>query len=83
MCDLPEIPPADVIYHIEANTTPGPAGWVDLARKTGTAAWTWQAGGTSRIIESTAAGRTTVKVANVELISTGAPRFMRLRVSGL
>jgi uncharacterized delta-60 repeat protein len=83
VCDLPESPPADVIYHIEANTSPGAVGWAELARKTGAGAWTWQAGGTSRIIESTASGRTTVKVADVELISAGAPRFMRLRVSGL
>jgi hypothetical protein len=83
VCDLPETTPTDVTYRIEANATPGSVGWVEIARKIGNGAWIWQAGGTSRIIESTAAGRTTVKVADVELISAGGPRFMRLRVSGL
>ncbi len=79
-CDLPEITPADVSYSIEVSTAIT-SGWSQLAQKAGNAAWTWTAGGTARIIESTAAGRTTVKVGDTELIAPGGRRFMRLRVT--
>lgn len=79
--DLPHPATADLIHVVEvASSLGGP--WSPLATKTGTGNWTWNAGGSSRIIaEAPASGRVRVKVGD-SLPTAGNPRrFLRLRVS--
>lgn len=80
--DLPDPAPADITYVVEVTETLASAGWDTLATKTGTGAWTWEAGGTSRIVETSSAGRSTVQVGDsVTLQRSSTRRFMRLRVT--
>ncbi|MBC8127779.1 MAG: hypothetical protein H8M99_11625, partial [Gloeobacteraceae cyanobacterium ES-bin-144] len=79
--DLPHPGAADLIYVVEAASSLDGA-WSPLATKTGTGNWTWNAGGSSRIIVGTAAsGRVVVKVGDLLPIAGNPRRFLRLRVS--
>ncbi len=79
--ELPDPTPSDLTYAVEVNGSLDSGTWTTLATKTGAGAWTWLGGGTSRIVESSSAGRSTVKVGDTMLMSAGLPRFMRLRVT--
>ena len=80
ICDLPHPAPADIAYHVEVTATLEGT-WTQLASKSGSGAWIWQPGGTARIVETNAAGRSSVKVADVELQNAHSRRFVRLRVT--
>ena len=71
--------PTDVIYTVQATSDLSTGTWTDLATKTGTGVWTWIAGGTSRILTSSSAGRTTVRVGDSQAI-TPPHRLMRVKV---
>ena len=57
--------------------------WTDVATKVGTSAWIWLGGGTSRIVQSTASGITTLKVGDSVAINSApqARRMMRIEVT--
>jgi hypothetical protein len=79
--DLPHPTAADLIHIVEAASSPNGT-WSPLATKTGTGSWTWNAGGSSRIVVGTpAAGRVVVKVGDSLTIAGNPRRFLRLRVS--
>lgn len=81
VADLPDPARSDLVYTVQVNGTLDAGSWTTIATKTGTGPWTWNAGGTSRIVESTNAGRSTVKVGDTALLSAGGTRFMRLGVA--
>ena len=81
ICDLPDPTPADAIYQIEAADTLANGAWTTLASKSGENPWTWLPGGTARIVETSAAGRTTVKIGDSGLQSAYLRRFIRLNVT--
>ncbi len=76
---LPEPPPADLRYVVEASSTLSNS-WTPLATKIGTGAWIWNGGGTSRIIVGTASGgKIPVTVGDSQAASASPARFLRLR----
>ncbi|MEO5712377.1 MAG: PKD domain-containing protein [Luteolibacter sp.] len=76
---LPEPAPADMVYVVEASSTLSNS-WSPLATKTGTGAWIWNGGGTSRVILGTAAGgKIPVTVGDSQAASAAPARFLRLR----
>lgn len=76
---LPEPAPTDLGYVVEVATTPG-GSYTVLATKVGSGAWTWNSGGTSRIVlGSPSGGRLLVTVGDAQPISAGPQRFLRLR----
>jgi PKD domain len=79
--DLPHPATADLIHVVEA--APSLDGtWSPLATKTGTGNWTWNAGGSSRIIaDAPVSGRVLVKVGDSLPMTSSPRRFLRLRVS--
>jgi len=80
-CDLPEPAETDIIYTVEVSSTLT-GSFTTLATKTGTGAWTWTAGGTSRIVAgTTSGGRATTTIGDTQLISAGPRRFLRLRTA--
>ncbi len=81
ICDLPDTSPSDVSYLIEVTSNLTSESWTVLASKSGTDPWIWQPGGTSRIIETSSAGRTTVEVGDTDLQSANEQRFIRLEVT--
>lgn len=77
--DVPEPAAGDVVHVVEAASALDGT-WSTLATKTGTAGWTWNAGGTSRIVTSApSGGRVVVKVGDSVTISAESHRFLRLR----
>ena len=82
--DMPEPARTDVRYLIQGSTSLTSESWTELARKNGTAAWIWQAGGTSRISTgTTSAGRLPTQIGMPDA-QAGTPRyFMRLVMEGL
>jgi hypothetical protein len=79
--DLPHPPAADLVHIVEAASSLD-GFWSPLATKTGTGNWTWNAGGSSRIIAGApASGRVLVKVGDSLPIAGNPHRFLRLRVS--
>lgn len=77
--DLPASSPADVVHVVEVSSTLD-GGWATLATKTGNGSWTWNAGGTSRIVTAApSGGRVVVKVGDSVAMSTDPHRFLRLR----
>ncbi len=71
--------PSDLTYIVQASDDLGI--WSDVASKTGTAAWTWLAGGTSRIVTS-GTGTITVKIGDSVPADAAHPRrLMRLKVT--
>ncbi len=77
--NLPNPAASDLIHVVEAASSPAGM-WTPLATKVGTGAWTWNPGGTSRIILGTpASGRVVVKVGDSVAISAGSRRFLRLK----
>ncbi|MEO7097896.1 MAG: PKD domain-containing protein [Luteolibacter sp.] len=76
---LPDPAPADLGYVVEVSGTLDNT-WTPLATKIGAASWTWNAGGTSRVILGTAAsGRIPVTIGDSQSASTAPKRFLRLR----
>ncbi len=82
--DVPQSPPADARLIIQGSLTLSGGSWTELARKTGTGAWIWQAGGTTRISAgSPASGRVPTEIGMPDS-QVGQPRyFMRLVVEQL
>lgn len=77
--DLPEPAAGDVVHVVEASSSLDSA-WSPLATKTGSGSWTWNAGGTSRIVTSApSGGRVIVKVGDSVAMSADPHRFLRLR----
>jgi hypothetical protein len=77
--DMPEPARTDVRYLLQGSTSLTSESWTELARKTGTAAWIWQAGGTSRISTGTTSGGRLPTQIGMPDAQAGAPRyFMRL-----
>ncbi|MEP4077662.1 Calx-beta domain-containing protein [Haloferula sp.] len=81
VCDIPDPAPADVDYLVEVSGSLAVGDWTTLATKSGTGPWVWQPGGTARIIETSADGRTTVEVGDFDLQSSHDRRFIRFDVS--
>ncbi len=80
-CDIPDPAPEDLIYQVEVTGTLASGDWTALATKSGTGPWVWQPGGTARIVETSAGGRSTVEIGDTEP-TTGVPRhFMRFQVT--
>lgn len=79
--DMPEPAMSDVTYTVQGTTTLGGT-WSNLASKTGTGAWTWSGGGTSRLsLGSLSSGRIPVEVGMPDS-ANGQPRyFLRLQVT--
>ncbi|MEO8616693.1 MAG: PKD domain-containing protein [Luteolibacter sp.] len=76
---LPEPAPADIGYMVEASGTLS-SSWTPLATKIGTGAWTWNAGGTSRVILGTSSGGKIPVTVGDSLAAGIAPkRFLRMR----
>lgn len=76
---IPEPSVGDVVHVVEASSSLT-GSWSTLATKTGSGSWTWNAGGTSRIVTSApSGGRVTVKVGDSVTIAEEAHRFLRLR----
>jgi hypothetical protein len=76
---IPQPSPADLGYVVEVSGTLS-SSWTPLATKTGTGAWTWNAGGTSRIVLATAAGgKIPVTVGDSQAATVAPARFLRLR----
>jgi hypothetical protein len=76
---VPEPSPTDVVHVVEASSSLT-GSWTTLATKTGSGSWTWNAGGTSRIVSSApSGGRVTVKVGDSVTIAAEAHRFLRVR----
>jgi hypothetical protein len=79
--DLPHPAAADLIHVVEAASSLGGI-WTPLATKNGAGNWTWNGGGSSRIVaEAPASGRVRVKVGDSLPLAGNAHRFLRLRVS--
>jgi hypothetical protein len=76
--NIPDPSPADVSYVIEVGDLAG--AWSPLATKVGTGAWTWNPGGTSRILlASPLDGKRLVTVGDSQPITSALVRFLRLR----
>ena len=76
--ELPEPARADVNLTVEVSD--GLDSWTPLAGKSGSGAWVWEAGGTSRIVTQAAPGnRTRVLVGDKQGTEAAARRFLRLR----
>ncbi|MBL9145880.1 MAG: lamin tail domain-containing protein [Verrucomicrobiaceae bacterium] len=77
---IPQTAPADVTYTVQASDSLGT--WTDVARKTGTGAWTWLAGGSIRIYTSVQAPYEVVQIGDSNpRDNANTRRFMRLQVS--
>ena len=71
--------PSDITYTVQATDDLG--SWTDVASKTGAGAWTWLAGGTSRIVTS-GNGPVSVKIGDSVPADASHPkRMMRLKVT--
>jgi len=77
--NMPEPAAADLIYTVEASTDLTGA-WTTIATKTGTGAWLWNAGGTSRIVTAApSGGKVLIKIGDSIPIASDPERFLRLR----
>lgn len=82
--DLPQPALADVHYIIQGNTSLTGGTWTEIARKTGTGAWSWTAGGTTQITTGPANGGKVPTEVGVPDSQTSQPRyFMRLVIEQL
>lgn len=70
--------PTDITYTVQATDDLGT--WTSVASKTGSGAWTWLGGGTSRIVTS-GTGPVSVKIGDVVPITGNPKRMMRLKVT--
>ncbi len=70
--------PTDITYTVQATDDLG--NWTSVASKTGSGAWTWLGGGTSRIVTS-GIGPVSVKIGDVVPTSGNPKRMMRLKVA--
>jgi hypothetical protein len=76
---LPEPAPADMGYVVEVSSTLSNS-WSPLATKIGTGSWTWNGGGTSRVVLGTAAGgKIPVTIGDSQSAIAAPARFLRLR----
>lgn len=77
---IPQTAPADVTYTVQASDSLGT--WTEVARKIGTGAWTWLAGGSVRIYTSVQAPYEVVQIGDTSpRDNANTRRFMRLQVS--
>jgi hypothetical protein len=82
--DLPQPALADVRYIIQGNTSLTGGTWTEIARKTGTGAWSWSAGGTTQITTGPASGGKVPTEVGVPDSQISQPRyFMRLVIEQL
>lgn len=82
--DLPQPALADVRYIIQGNTSHTGGTWTEIARKTGTGAWSWSAGGTTQITSGPVSGGKVPTEVGVPDSQTSQPRyFMRLVIEQL
>ncbi|OYW72491.1 MAG: hypothetical protein B7Z37_24695 [Verrucomicrobia bacterium 12-59-8] len=79
--DLPEPAMTDLIYTVQGSSTLV-GGWVVLAQKVGSGAWTWQVGGASHVsLGTVSSGRLPVEIGMPDS-ADGQPRyFLRLQIS--
>lgn len=78
---LPEPAAGDITYVVEGAATLD-GSFTPLATKIGTGGWTWNPGGTSRIvIGSPAGGRVNVTVGDSQAMNATTRRFLRMRFS--
>ncbi|OYW69124.1 MAG: hypothetical protein B7Z21_01750, partial [Verrucomicrobiales bacterium 32-60-5] len=79
--DLPEPTMTDLIYTVQGSSTLV-GGWVVLAQKVGSGAWTWQVGGASHVsLGTVCSGRLPVEIGMPDS-ADGQPRyFLRLQIS--
>ena len=76
---MPEPAAADLSYIVEASSTLT-GSWTPLATKVGGGVWTWNPGGTSRIVQASAvSGRMLVKIGDSVPRTSQPTRFLRLR----
>ena len=76
---MPDPAAADLTYIVEASSTLT-GSWVPLATKIGGGNWTWNPGGTSRIVQASAVGgRILVKIGDSVPRTSQPTRFLRLR----
>jgi len=77
---IPNPNPSDITYVVQSSDDL--ATWNDIASKTGTADWTWLAGGTAHIVTNSGSGSVTVKIGDSVPSGTDHPkRMMRLKVT--
>ncbi len=82
--DLPQPAPADVRYIIQGNSSLTGGTWSEIARKSGTGAWSWSAGGTTQVTTGAASGGKVPTEVGVPDSQTSQPRyFMRLVIEQL
>jgi M6 family metalloprotease-like protein len=78
---LPEPARSDIVYRIHGSTDLSSGSWVEVARKSGMGAWTWQAGGGPRITLGTASnGQIQLSVGQPDATMGGLRYFFRLGV---
>jgi hypothetical protein len=78
---MPEPAANDLTYIVETSTTLTGT-WTTLATKVTTGAWTWNGGGTSRIISAApSGGRVLVKIGDSVPMAGNPRRFLRLRTT--
>lgn len=76
---LPVSPPAGITYRVKASGDLKT--WTTLATKVGSAAWVWNAGGTSRVTVSPSTERVYVEVADPVAKAGNPKRMMRLEIT--
>lgn len=82
--DLPQPALADVRYIIQGNTSLTGGTWSEIARKTGTGAWSWSAGGTTQVTTGPVSGGKVPTEVGVPDSQTSQSRyFMRLVIEQL
>ena len=76
---MPEPAAADLSYIVEASSSLT-GSWTPLATKIGQGDWSWNPGGTSRIVQASAVnGRILVKIGDSVPRTSQPTRFLRLR----
>ncbi|GAA5125523.1 PKD domain-containing protein [Luteolibacter yonseiensis] len=79
LIDMPQPAAPDLTYIIEGSSTLV-GSWTPIATKVGTGIWTWNAGGTSRIVTgSPVGGRAIVKIGDAVPLANQPARFLRMR----
>jgi hypothetical protein len=77
---LPSPAPSELTYTVQASADAST--WTDLATHASSGIWTWLVSGTPRIVLTSASGRTTVKIGDMQPSGPAHPkRFMRLQVT--
>jgi hypothetical protein len=82
--DLPQPALADVRYIIQGNTSLTGGTWTEIARKTGTGAWSWTAGGTTQVTTGpVSSGKVPTEVGVPDSQTSQSRYFMRLVIEQL